>query len=359
MGEDIWFQGLRSRWDTWLVRMCHAFCGLPSQRCPFRPFLPTLMWQLTPAPQQGMGPSSPPRLTISPRHLTSPQLKHSSFLCADGLGLTAWGTAKGMSAPPLTSSIWPLSQTETGKTVSEERALGTFSRRWVNSARIACALARGRVAWCPGAFEGPCYDSKQWNHSQPWVLYSLPSPFPAWTSERAFWVDLRTFVHTNMHVYTHIQAPTAHTHTYTHSHAHILMHVITCVHTLIHMYMQRTHTYTCTCKHTHTCTDTYVHTQAYTCSYMCIHKHTHTYTRPHKHTCTHIHTCCAHTIIHTYPYTCTHTNIHIDMHAHTKILIHIHINMHTRLHTCTHTWSHAYVDIWPRSQTLYSLDISA
>ena len=38
---------------------CHALCGLPSKRCSFKPFLPTCMWQLTPAPQQGMGPFSP------------------------------------------------------------------------------------------------------------------------------------------------------------------------------------------------------------------------------------------------------------------------------------------------------------
>ena len=304
MGEDIWFQGLRSRWDTWLVSMCHAFCGLPSQRCPFRPFLPTLMWQLTPAPQQGMGPSSPPRLTISPRHLTSPQLKHSSFLCADGLGLTAWGTAKGMSAPPLTSSIWPLSQTETGKTVSEERALGTFSRRWVNSARIACALARGRVAWCPGAFEGPCYDSKQWNHSQPWVLYSLPSPFPAWTSERAFWVDLRTFVHTNMHVYTHIQAPTAHTHV---------------------------HTFTCT--YTHACDHmcTYTHTHVYA-THSHIHMHLQTHTHMHRHMCTHKHTH-AHTCV--YTNTPTHTHDHTNIHAHTYTHA-----VHTQSYILTHIHAH-------------------
>ena len=139
---------------------CHALCRLPSKRCPFKPFLPACMWQLTPAPHQGMGPSSPPRLATSPQHLTSPQLKPSPFFHA-GSGLTAWGTTQGTAAPPLTSSIWPLSQTETGKTVSEERIPGTFTRRWVNSARIACPLARGRVAWSPGAFEGPCYDSKQ------------------------------------------------------------------------------------------------------------------------------------------------------------------------------------------------------
>lgn len=228
------------------------------------------------------GPLLPSQLTVSPQHLTSPQLKHSSLLCADGLGLTAWGTAKGMSAPPLTSSIWPLSQTETGRTVSEERTLGTFSRRWVISARIACALARGRVAWCPGAFKVPCYDSKQWNHSQPWVLYSLPSPFPAWTSERTFQVGLGTFVCAhNMHVYTHIQAPTAHTHT--HSHAHIHMHVSTCVHVNTHVHMKtytRTHIHAMhshihmhlqTHTHTYTCTDIHVHTQAYTH----IHPHIH------------------------------------------------------------------------------------
>lgn len=59
-----------------------------------------------------------------------------------------------MAAPPLTSSIWPLSWTETGKTVSEETVPGTF-------ARIACPPARGWVAQRPGAFKGPCYDTKQ------------------------------------------------------------------------------------------------------------------------------------------------------------------------------------------------------
>lgn len=59
-----------------------------------------------------------------------------------------------MAAPALTSSIWPLPWIETGKMVSEEAVPGTFTR-------IACPAARGWVAQCPGAFEGPYYDKKQ------------------------------------------------------------------------------------------------------------------------------------------------------------------------------------------------------
>lgn len=56
-----------------------------------------------------------------------------------------------MAAPLLTFSIWPLPQTETGNTVNEEMVPGTFTRRWVNHASIACPLASGWVAQCPGA----------------------------------------------------------------------------------------------------------------------------------------------------------------------------------------------------------------
>lgn len=72
-----------------------------------------------------------------------------------------------MADPLLTCSIWLLSQTEAGNMVSEEMVPGTFTRRWVNHASIACPLASSWVAPCPGALEGPSYDMRQWNHSQP------------------------------------------------------------------------------------------------------------------------------------------------------------------------------------------------
>lgn len=56
-----------------------------------------------------------------------------------------------MAASLLTFSIWPLSQTETENMVSEEMGPGTFTRRQVIHANIACPLANGWVAQCPGA----------------------------------------------------------------------------------------------------------------------------------------------------------------------------------------------------------------
>ena len=200
--------------------------GFPLRDAPSSPSFPPACgsWHLLHS--KGWAPSPLPWLATSPQHLTSPQLKRSPFLHA-GSGLTAWGTVQGTAAPPLTSSIWPLSQTETGKTVSEERIPGTFTRRCVNSARIACTLARGRVAWRPGAFEGPCYDSKQWNHSQLQILYNLPSPFPAWTSEAAFRADLSTFACAHKHACIHTYTRTHYTHTHTHTNTYIHIHMHT------------------------------------------------------------------------------------------------------------------------------------
>jgi len=316
--------------------------GFPLRDAPSSPSFPPACgsWHLLHSKE--WAPSPLPWLATSPQHLTSPQLKRSPFLHA-GSGLTAWGTMQETAAPPLTSSIWPLSQTETGKTVSEERIPGTFTRRCVNSARIACTLARGRVAWRPGAFEGPCYDSKQWNHSQLQILYNLPSPFPAWTSEAAFRADLSSFACAHKHACIHTYTRTHYTHTHTQTHIYTFTcthtHVSTCIHTcthtciwkytLIHMYTQCTHTCTCTCTH--------IHMHTHTCACTRIHTHTHVYTNTptHTHDHTNINTCLYthnHTYspiymhIHKYTYRHTYTHKHIDT---------LHINMHTHLHTCT------------------------